>query len=138
MSPGGIAHEHHRTQRRDGVLLIILGVAFVAAGAFIGVVGSPWLSTGGIAFGVMAVVGGIVSLARPGAGARRALMIVMSLLFGAVGASLIATSLFSPDALGWRGAVAPLVMGGVCLLFFGGGGILLIVHEVRLRLKEKR
>ncbi|MGO1770216.1 MAG: hypothetical protein ACTHZX_09705 [Microbacterium sp.] len=122
-----------RKERREGILLAVIGAAFLAAGVLIWVVGSPWMGAMSFAFGVMGLIMGPVIAIGKDTPAGRIGIIVGCFAFAATGALSIATSLLTPEAFGWRGPTAGIIAGVLCLGFFGPGTVLLIVKEIRRR-----
>lgn len=129
----GILHEAVRKQRRNGILLAILGAVCALAGVFLGVIGSWWLGAAAIAFGVMCIATGTSMMRPEGSPAARLCGIVGCIAFAVAGALMIITTFVDPTAFGWRGAWTGVIAGAPCLVFFGAGAIILIHREVKRR-----
>lgn len=123
-----------RKERREAVLMLLIGAMFAAIGLLLWLAaGRPWIGALGIVFGTMSMFHGVIVLSHFRARTVRLLYIVMSFMFGSVGALMIVISVLVPGAWGWRGAAFPAVMGAVAVVFFFGGGVLLVIREIKLR-----
>ncbi len=127
-----------RKERREGIKLIALGIAFFLIGVFLCVVGNVWTGVIGIAFGTMAITVGAAKAMGGTSPAARVVMIIGCAAFAATGALALIAGIVAPAAFGWRGGMSGIVAGALCLGFFGPGTLILIYKEYRLRQRNAR
>ncbi|HIY86454.1 MAG: hypothetical protein L0K41_05770 [Yaniella sp.] len=129
--------ENLRKERRDAILMIILGMVFAASGVFILFIGSGWMALTSITFGAAIVLGGILKRSQSdGSEGSIIIGIILCLLFTAFSLFMLLSGVLAPEAWGHRSPLAPIIGGGLGLLFFGPGSILLIIREVRRRTRS--
>jgi MFS family permease len=125
--------DHRRKERKEGVKLLLLGIAFVALGVFVLAIGGLWLGLVGICFGLMGVLTGTSQAATLKASTNEALLIAACVMFAACGALMILSGVLAPEQWGWRGGLSAVIAGSLCLAFFGPGAVLLIIRRIRRR-----
>ncbi|MGJ0202706.1 hypothetical protein [Leucobacter sp. gxy201] len=125
--------EGRRKERRDGVLLLVVGAVFIAAGVLLIVVGNRWLGATGAAFGAMAVCTGIAHLRGSESAAARIPVLLIAIAMVVTGVLAVIAGIATPGAWGWRGGGAGVVA-GVLFLVLGAAGIAaFIIASVRRR-----
>ena len=122
-----------RKERRDGIWLAVIGVLFAAGGVLLIVIGGMWLGLVGICFGMMSVVSSIIMISGNEGPLSDILLIIVSLLFTAVGAFMIISGVLTPEMWGWRSGLSGIIGGALCVAFFGPGTIALIIRARRRR-----
>ena len=121
-----------RKERRDSILMIILGVVFAACGVFILFIGNGWMALTSITFGAAIVLGGILKRSQAnGSEGSMIVGIILCLVFTVFSLFMLLSGVLAPAAWGHRGPLAPIIAGGLGLLFFGPGSIVLIIRQVR-------
>ena len=131
-------YEQKRKERREGILLMLVGVMFAAIGIVLWVVGNPWMGAIGISFGGMGILTGIITLTGTESPFARIAMIVACFLFALTSALMIASGSVASNVWGWRGGVAPIIAGALGFAFFGPGTVILIIKEIRRRRRRAR
>lgn len=127
------ALEHRRKERREGILLTIIGGGFLATGVLLWMVGNPWMGAIGVAFGGMGILTGIITATGSQSPAARIAGIVACFLFAVTGALSLVAGIVAPGVWGWRGGGSGIIAGALALGFFGPGTVLLIIKERRRR-----
>ncbi|WP_261164500.1 hypothetical protein [Microbacterium sp. Marseille-Q6965] len=131
----GAQDDNLRGERRQGILLTVIGLAFVGMGALLMVGGDTLLGLMSVVlFGGCALVG-FAQAVRPGAGLPAWVGIAGSICFAVTGLLLIVGHLAAAPLLEPGGGMA-LPAGILALGFFGPGAVVLIVRDVRRRRKR--
>ena len=125
-----------RKQRREGILLALVGGIFVGLGILTMAIGNPWMGVVGVPFFGACFVLGLMQAVRPGEAVHPAVAILGSFGFAVSGALLIVGHLLEIPFLGHRQAMA-LPVGVIVFGFFGPGAVLLVVREMRRRRRNR-
>ncbi|MCW4460053.1 hypothetical protein [Microbacterium sp. MPKO10] len=132
------ARDYRRKQHRRGILLIITGAIFTLVGALICMIGSPWFGAAILFFGASVIVGGLMTLQKFSTQTNFTLGLVGCVLFVAMSALMLVSGLVDPDAWGWRGGVAGVIVGVLGLCFSVPAAIVLMVRKSRQRNGDSR
>lgn len=122
---------------RQALLVLIIGVVFVAAGVLGLVTGDFWIGVLSMLMGLTFVIYGVGKRFGPDSrGARIANMLTGGLF--ALGSGLVLLiSLVAPEIIGLGERTTGIVLGAIGLGFFGVGTLALIVKEYRRRRSER-
>ncbi|GAA2028565.1 hypothetical protein GCM10009720_05410 [Yaniella flava] len=128
------AHRYKRKERRNAIIMGIIGALFAAVGVFLLFTGAVWIALTGMMFGLANILGGVLVWSQAdGSHGSTMVAILTCLLFTVFSVLMIITSVVAPASFGHRGPVGMAIAGGLGLAFFGPGLIVLIIKYTRRR-----